>query len=178
MGCCIYFLVSWWSELNNLFIYSRYVFESCFSHYQSWYKLHWLILTFRMFVQLGIPEYILIWNFGFFVVGTYNVMFAWKSVQHFQQRVSCVISSCMVYKILLWSPYMLYYCYLLPCYILQWSREATTWNRFQYNWHVEPCFKYGGFLSTMDVHMLNVTASCVSLYSYLMLMCQLQCCSS
>ena len=75
---------------------------------------------------------------------------------------------------------MLYCCYLMPCYVLQCSQEATTWNRFQSNWNLEPCFKYGGFLSTIGVCMLNVTASCGSLYTYLMLglslMYQLQSC--
>ena len=40
-------------------------------------------------------EYLVIYLYGIvasFAVGMYNVMFAWKWVQHFQQRVSCIIN--------------------------------------------------------------------------------------
>ena len=116
-----------------------------------------------------------------FAVGTYNVMFAWKWVWHFQQRVSCIINHDLImYIVQNFVMVTIHAVLLLLIAFLQWFREATTWNRFQSNWHVELCFKYGGFLSTMGVSMLNVTTSCGSLCTYLMLgpflMCQLQSC--
>ena len=86
-----------------------------------------------------------------FAVGTYHVMLAWEWVRHFStesklyhQLWSYRVDD-MVYINSLRSPYVLYCCYLLPCYVLQRSREATTWNRFQSNWNVETCFEYGVF---------------------------------
>ena len=67
MSYCIAFLHPN-DKLSNLFIYSRYVSKSCFSYCQASYID--FVLTFRMYVQLGIPEYILI----SFAVGMYNVV--------------------------------------------------------------------------------------------------------
>jgi len=110
------------------FIYSGCVSKSCFSHCQLWYKLHWLVLTFRMYVELIIPDYILIWTLWLLSQWVRTMLCLHSNeCDIFQQRVSCIINHdlCVVVT----------YCLFASCSSLDKPQCGTDFSQL--------CFEYG-----------------------------------
>jgi hypothetical protein len=104
-------------------------------------------------------------------------------MRHFQQRVSCIINhDLIVYGVQNFVLVTIHAVLLLLIALLHLAAISRSHNMEPISVQLTPrtLLKYGGFLSTMGVRMLNVTASRGSLYTYLMfglfLMCQLQSC--
>ena len=123
-------------------IYSGYVSESCFSRCQSWYTLHWLALNFRMYVELAIPEYLLIWILWLLSQWVCTMLCLHGGGSDiFQQRVSCIINHdlCVVT-----------YCLFTSCSSLDKPQHATDFSQL--------CFEYG--VSSLNHTYLHAECHC------------------